>query len=445
VSAFLGGGGFDNLDLTALLQNLIPVLRRFRSSVVRDVQFELRPTPGIEAGAPVFDDVAFFTPADHVFEGMPLGFNFAVQVPPLPKFRNLFMDGVVVLGGADVSGRGLVPLGLGAGVNTQVVDDQVDRQGDLPAPGLVLTRMSPAHHGLEGSPYLLATVAVSLQWVNDASTGVALSGVFERVPENRLRFDPGGTQPVPPSTPFLSLPEGAKYNFLDAPPGSLTGRTFQIVDGPDLSAASIVRIQFADHWGRRWQVITDPATAAAGFVLPKPPSGSVFSDRTFHTGFSSGERSGLTVQALRLQREAARISFKELVEFNGTDADRLGEWMVAVSAVDYGRPEISWDTPVPANKTLAAGSAIKLTVRGIHIGNGPSDSVVKIGFTPPSSGCTEITINQDPSGTRGQLSATLPATCTGDGVVMAAQLYDHQGKSPLAPLVRSDFQPVNIH
>jgi hypothetical protein len=70
--------------------------------------------------------------------------------------------------------------------------------------------------------------------------------------------------------------------------------------------------------------------------------------------------------------------------------------------------------------------------------------VVKINFSGGTTGCTPLTINQDSSGTRGQLSASLPATCTGDNVVMAAQLYDSQG-SPLAPLVRSDFQPVNIH
>jgi hypothetical protein len=442
LDAILGAGGFDNLDLGALLAKLGPMLSRFRSSVVRDIQFELHPTPRDETGDPVFDDNSYFSVVNHVFDGVPLGFNFAVRVPPLPRFRNDFMEGVVVLGGADVPGRGLVPLGLGAGVNTaEPVDDQVDLQGDLPAAGLVLTRMAPTHHGLEGSRYVLGTVAVSLKFLDDASVGVALSGVFERMPENRLRFDPDGDQPVPLATPFLNAPDGVRYNFLDTPQGELAGRSFRAV-GSDLSAASIVRIQFTDRAGRRWQVITHPDTAAFGFILPKPPEG--LPDRTFHTGDIAGERSELTVQALRLRREDASINFQQLVEFNGNNADRLGEWMVAVSALDQGRPEISWETSVPANNTLTKEKPLTLEVRGARVGTGPSDVVVKINFSG-GIGCeTEIiTINQDPEAD-GKLSATLPAGCTGSGVVMAAQLYDNQGQTALAPPVRSVFRPVNI-
>jgi hypothetical protein len=429
--------------VAALLRDVIPILKRFRSSVVRDVQFELRPSPRDPVGDPVFDDNAFFAARDHPFEGVPLAFGFAVRVPALPRFHDAYADGVVVLGGADVQGRGLVPLGLGAGVNTGTIDEQVDVQGELPGPGLVLARMAPAHHGLEGSPYVLSTVAVSLKSLNDASVGVALSGLFDRLPGDRLSFDPRGTQPVPLSGDFLSFPEGAGYNFLDIPGTALGARTFQLSGGADLSSAQVVRVQFTDRAGRRWQVIADPATAAAGFVLPKPPTGSLHADRTFYGGSSIGERSPLLVQALRLRRGGAAIGFQQLVELNGTNADRLADVMAAVSIVDYGRPEISWTSAVPANNTLAAGSAVTLAVRGFRVGTAVTDDgVVKISFAG-GTGCPEITIEQDPSMGKGELSANLPTSCTGTGVEMAAQLYDNQGQ-PVAPVVRAEFPAVNI-
>ena len=48
---------------------------------------------------------------------------------------------------------------------------------------------------------------------------------------------------------------------------------------------------------------------------------------------------------LQLKNGAEAISFRDLVEFNGTNLDRLNDWMTAFSAIDYGRPELSWSEP----------------------------------------------------------------------------------------------------
>jgi hypothetical protein len=75
------------LDVSQVLAQSIPLLRRFQSSVVRDVQFRLVPTPGAANGTPDFREDNHFSPVDHDFQQIPLGFQFAVRVPAPKKCK----------------------------------------------------------------------------------------------------------------------------------------------------------------------------------------------------------------------------------------------------------------------------------------------------------------------------------------------------------------------
>ncbi len=432
-------GGFDNIDYGQVLGRIIPIFKRFSSSVRRDVQFGLQTVPRSENdpdGEANFSNTAHFTDVNHAFGQMPLGFAFAVKVPELPQFRNEYADGVLLLGGAEVKGRGVVPLGIAAGLNTAMPKDgRVDPQGDLQA-GHAMMRMAPTHHGLEGSQYGVTAIALSLQSLNDASAGLAMSALYHRLADNRLVFDPSGETPVELTGTFLNYPENARYNFTGTAQNGLAGRTFRFVSGKDLGAASIVRVQFSDVADRRWVAIASPADAAAGFALPVPPTVNAvpFRDRTFRTSNTMGERSDLLVQALQLRNGTSPVTFANLVEANGTNMDRFGDFMTAFSAIDYGRPEITWVTPA-AGETIPAGSTLRLDVSSFRVGTGTDDDgIVKITFNGgASAGCTELTISQDASGGKGELSQPLPAGCTGQGVEMTATLHTQGG--PVVPAV----------
>ncbi|MGA9522257.1 MAG: hypothetical protein WBV82_12375 [Myxococcaceae bacterium] len=424
-------GGVDNIDFGALLSDIIPVFKQFKSSIVRDVQFSLS-EPGGTEGDPDFSNTSHFTAGvNHTFNGLPLGFGFVAEVPTLPKFRGDSADGVVVLGGADVKGRGLIPLGLGAGVNTDG-NDKLDKQAELSKEGQVIMRMAPTHSGIEGAQYSLVALAMSLQSVNDASAGLAVSAVQHKLANNKLAFDPTGNVPIVLPAGFMNFPENAKYNFTDTPQPGLVGRTFKFTTNPDLSSASLIRIQFTDRGERRWHVLTDSATAVAGFVLPKPPSG--FGDRTFFTGSTSGSRSQLLVQAIKLENGGSAISLKNLVELNGTNANRLGDFITAFSVIDYTRPEVEWVEPVDG-ATIAKGSPLKLEVSSFRIGTGASDDgYLKITFTG-GSGCDPIDITTDASQGKGEVSATLSPSCAG-AVEMTATLHGKDNQ-PIAPVASS--------
>ncbi len=420
-------GGLDNLDFGKILARVVPIFRRFSSSVVRDVQFDLQDVTN--PNDPDFSDVSHFTEANHQFGQMPLGFSFAVKIPDLPQFRNSYADGVLVLGGADVKGRGVVPLGLGAGVNTtEPKDARVDAASPLPA-GHVLMRMAPTHHGLEGSQYGITALAVSLQSLNDASAGLAVSALYHRLAENRLVFDPTGETPVDLGTPFMAYPENARYNFTDSANQGLAARTFRFTTGGGVSGADVIRVQFSDIADRRWQVLSTAADAAAGIRIPEPPGG--YEDRTFEQGNASGERSPLMVQALQLRDGTTEVSLQTLAQANGTNMDRIGDFLTAFSAIDYGRPEIDWVEPAEG-ATIAPGSTLRIDVSNFRVGTGAeADGHVRIMFAG-GAGCTEQRIEQDASGGAGELSLTLPTACTGAGISMTAVLYDNANQ-PIAP------------
>jgi hypothetical protein len=429
------------LDVSQVLAQSIPLLRRFQSSVVRDVQFRLVPTPGASDGAPDFRDTAHFTPVDHDFQQLPLGFQFAVRVPSLPRYHGAFLDGAFVLGAAGVPGRGLVPLGLGIAVNVSPADPNTDLQAGLPAPGLVSVRMAPTHHGLEGSAYRLIVLATSNAALSDTSAGAASSALVE--PLASLSFDPRGSTPVPISGGFLPIPDGARYNFNAVPYRGLEGRQFRFLTELELSGATLLRIAFTNRVGHRWTVLLEPGRATSGVRLPVPPA--PFEDRTYF-GDLSGTRARLLVQALsaRKPESGGGLDPVALAEAEDVSLERLGDFTRAWSALDYRRPEVAWLVPDSDGLSVPRESTVRVQTTGFRVGSGPTDDgYVQVSLTG-SPGCEGLTLrgDVDTSQGRGEVELKLPPGCAGLSVAMTATLVDPSG-APLRPPVFST-RLVNI-
>ena len=423
------------IDGSQVLVQSIPLLRRFQSSVVRDVQFRLLPTPGAANGEPKFGDTAHFASVEHDFQQLPLGFQFAVRVPPLPRYRGVFLDGAFVLGAASVPGQGLVPLGLGFAVNVAPPDPNTDVQAGLPAPGLVSVRMAPAHHGLEGSAYRLLVLATSNATLNAVSAGTVSSGLIE--PLARLSFDPRGHTPVQLSRGFLSLPEGARYNFTAEPYRGLEGRQFRFISDPGLSGATLLRVVFTNRLGHRWTVLLDPARATSGFRLPVPPA--PLEDRTYF-GDTTGTRALLLVQALAASKPGndSALGPVALAEGNDVNLGQLADVTRAWSVLDYRRPEVSWLVPDGDGLSVPRESTVRVRTTGFRVGSGlTDDGYVQLSFTG-GTGCEGQTVrgDVDASQGRGEVELKLPPGCSGLGLFMTATLVDPSG-APLRPAVSS--------
>jgi hypothetical protein len=434
--SLLGGAA---VDLTQLLAQTLPLLRRLHSSVKRDVPFRLKETPGAGAGTPDFWDQAHFAGVDHDFQQMPLGFHFAVRVPTLPRYRGAWMDGLFVLGAALVPGRGVVPLGLGMAVNVSPADPNTDLQAGLPAPGLVSVRMAPTHHGLEGSPYALVLTASSSAAGNDASAGAASSVILHRLTGGRLPFDPRGSSPVGLQESFLPIPEGVLYNYNREPYRGLEGRQLRFAAAPELPGATVLRTVFTNRAEHRWVVLWEPARATAGVRLPVPPEG--FEDRTYF-GDVQGTRAPFAVQALALRRAGASgdtpLDLRGLVEANGAELDRLGELTTAWAVYAPRRPQVTWVNPAEDGQSVASGSTVRVRVEGFRLGSGPTDDGYVLLSLVGGTGCEgqQVPGYVEVSPGRGEVELPLPAGCSGAGVQLTATLVDPQG-TPLSPPVTS--------
>jgi hypothetical protein len=430
------------VDVGQWLAQTIPLLRTFSSSVVRDVQFRLKETPRTGTGAPDYGDQAHFTGLDHDFakgQSMPLGFQFAVRVPALPKYREGWMDSAAVMGAARVPGRGVVPLGLGMGANTSPADPNTDTQAGLPGPGLVSVRMAPAHHGLEGSPYDLILTASSSAAANDVTAGAASSVLIHRTLE-KLPFDPKGGAPVTVEGPFLPVPEGFRYNYNLEAGGGLEGRQLRFILSPEamkLPVATVLRAVFTNREEHRWVVLMDVGRASTGVRLPVPPA--PFEDRTYY-GDVTGSRSPFGMQALVTRRTGtsagAVVDLHGLVEADGVDLEHLGELTVAYSALDYGRPLVTWVTPAEDDQSVPEGSKVEVRVLAFRVGSGnQDDGYVTLTFKG-GTGCEGRVARGQVVSAQGEVELLLPGGCTGTDVRLTATLVDPEGNA-LRPAVTS--------
>ncbi|MDP1824529.1 MAG: carboxypeptidase-like regulatory domain-containing protein [Archangium sp.] len=440
-------GGLDNINIGALLGRIVPIFKKFNSSVVRDVQYTLRPTPILDGGAPDFTDQSQYTVANHDFTQIPLAFNFVVKMPTLPQYKSSFVDAVAIIGGASAVGRGVVPLGIGVGVNTMPVDGQIDRLepgGGAPtiAAGNIGVRMAPTHHGLEGAHYGLLIAAISAKGLTDASAGVGASALFPRLPGNKMVFDPAGSTPVDISTQVFPIyPEGAKFNYAGANDGAVPARSFRIGATPTtpVPGVNVIRVSFADAIETRWDILVD--AAAPGFTVPPVPG--TLRDRLFANNVAGGTRSDLLVQAFRMTKDplvttSPAVSFTDYVELNDTNADRTTDFLTAFSFLSYGKPTIEFKTPSANPATIVAGSKIVVSVGGFSIGTTPgtNDGVVRLSFTGGPAACATVVLSTEvPMAGSGDLEHTLPAGCVGAGIGIRAELLKVDSSTPINPAV----------
>jgi hypothetical protein len=409
-------------DPLLLLARRVPRSPRMYSSVERDAQFTLAPTPLLPTGEPDLEAVRYPRAVSHAMEGVRLSFPFTVRVPELPSWEGVHLSRTWVVATVAVPGRGVVPLGLGAAANVAPADAYADAEG-LARPGVVPLRMAPAHHGLEGLPYRLVLAADS--GPGRGSTSGAGASSMLRVDLPGPTFDPLGLRPVSPGASFLRIPEDSRYNFDAAAYGGLEARQLRAdVD----EAGSLVRAVFTNRAGRRWTVLADPQHAREGVGVPRPPAG--FEDRTYF-GDVQGSRARLRVEVLAVSaRDGLEpLGAAALASADGPGLEHLADLTRAASALDVGRPEVAWLFPELEGQRLTRGSAVRVRVTGFTVGSTASaDGQVRLTLSG-GTGCegSVLHANKDVSQGRGEVELLLPPGCSGTGVTLVAELEDREG------------------
>jgi hypothetical protein len=134
----------------------------------------------------------------------------------------------------------------------------------------------------------------------------------------------------------------------------------------------------------------------------------------------------------------APVDLNGLVEADGVDLGQLGTLTVAFSTLDHGRPLVEWVTPAEDGQSVAHDSKVKVGVRAFRVGSGiTDDGYVRLTFAG-GTGCEGQTVRGDVADSQGggEVELTLPAGCSGTGVMLTATLVDPEGQ-PLNPPVTS--------
>jgi hypothetical protein len=318
------GGGTSNLPIGQILVGVLPLLSKFRHFVkvdqlitegpeVVDVN-DINGNGNTTELVPDFSNTTAF-PTLVAKVTVPLSLSTAVTVPMLPKYNNKFLEGAIVLAGANATGRGLVPLGISAGLDAPMMGEMPDGMVDS---NPISFKMSPLHDGLEGSRYFIATLALSLT----TTSGVppAISGII--------------TQPstIATTTPlsvnaFLGFPTTGALN--------LDSRKFNLGDTSGVGAANFYRADFTGSGGAKWVVYFKAPATGDAFTLPAPPAGD-FQDRAVATAGCSGgaaKCTALRVFSLSVGANGSETapSFDELMTFGGKNLSRLNDFVTGFS------------------------------------------------------------------------------------------------------------------
>lgn len=281
LSDAIGGSG-DNLPIGDILTAVLPLLRSLNHGITASVFTTEHPKVNKTGQTGDCSDPALanyddkcqgdFTkyPESKIAASQKLGVLSKVAIPNLPALPGAgsrCAAGAVLIAGASVPGRGLVPLGLTAGVDTLEMTETADckvagtkkpfgpSSPDLPDGQMPLS-MAPPHSGIEGSDVFMLLVALDPDSIG-GDAGVQLSALVRR-PANNL----------------VGETETFSGNFLSFPTGTLNkaGASFSYTAG--LTGVTMSRIQVGTG-DRSWYIyapagantVTLPDVAAGRAIL----------------------------------------------------------------------------------------------------------------------------------------------------------------------------------
>ncbi len=245
LTPILTGADISEVPLAEILPDILPFLTRFNHGL--EARLNIESFPKVRADGsngscadptiPNFDEVCIADFSQYQPQDLTLtqGFDIlaSVGVPSLPVATSgNCSSGAIMAIGANLEGRGLIPLGVSAGLAKGPTDCQVagvaapfgttlDRVSEDIPDGRMPLSMATPHSGLEGSQLLVVLIALDIDGL------IASSGAGFQVAAIINRVDRIDTDQTNVTGTFLPYPEGtvnkatAQVNFTS----SLVGTT----------------------------------------------------------------------------------------------------------------------------------------------------------------------------------------------------------------------------
>ena len=250
LSGLLGGGTGD-IPIGDILQGVLPLLRRFNHGLNASIEVDAFPKVPVpnqsvdcsDPTLPNYDEVCIADFSTYSTQDLKLtqGLNIlaSVGVPDLPLVTttSTCSRGGVLLSASVVEGRGLIPLGLGAGFAKGETDCQIagveqpfgPGTDTLPDGRMPLSMATP-HSGLEGSQTVLLYLAADIdQLIAGGGAGFQVSAILNRVAS-------------------VANDQTVTGAFLPYPEGVVNKATAEVVFSSDLANTTMVRAELQPRW-----------------------------------------------------------------------------------------------------------------------------------------------------------------------------------------------------
>ena len=303
------------LPIGQLLGALVPLLAQMQHAAKVGIEVEsVACTVGTLPSGDEVDCIEAFGdhfPNHDLKFGSGLDFNTSFAIPTLPAKGEGYLSAVLGLVGVDLPGQGLVPLGIGVGVDDLDTSDDVGGDGQISGAngaqdGAIPVGYARSHSGLDGNGILGLFISLDMDGLlSGGGSDTALSGMVVKADYFAQCGNAASCATQPTRDAFLALPGGASFN-----------RLTRAVTGPaSIDGADYYRFGTEGEHGK-W---TFYMGAGASFTMPTPPEG--YADRT----------AGATVQAFDLSGDHSLAS---LVGFNALNMDGLNGVTSAFSSVD---------------------------------------------------------------------------------------------------------------
>lgn len=259
ISDAIGGSGMTEVPIGDLLFSVLPLVQNLSHSIAASLDISYAPKIGGTADFTQYErrDMA----ADQ-----PLDVLTVVGIPDLPPSDSGCADAAVLLAGAVLEGRGIVPLGVSAGLDapapTDTPDCRVAGVSEAFGPGTVDAddgqiplALAPLHSGAEGSETFLVLAAANIDELL-GDEGLRATALVKRTPTGLPAVsDING--------PFLALPQGM-----------VSGANARISLGSQVAGAALNRYEL-NGVDRNW-IVYAPSTLAE-VSLPDVPEGRAIS------------------------------------------------------------------------------------------------------------------------------------------------------------------------
>jgi len=287
LAPIIGGGG--DIPIGQIVAAVIPLFNKFShavQSVVDVVPIDKIATPCMNTKTAVVDatDTYPCTKADNQpmvdsakmanYDSFPkltlklvtkMALATTLTLPDLPKYQTHCMTGLAILGGVYLPEMGMIPLGIGVGLDNpadptvegdcKVTPDPSNNPEGL-TDGQTMLHMSTSHNGTEGNPYLIVQMALDFNSLTSGS--IAISGRVKMV--NKIDSTYNMT-----SEKLLGFAEGSMYTSATR---TITGPTAAV------AGANLYRYKVNTSDGD-WYVYT--ASHNTPITLPAVPGG--YADR----------------------------------------------------------------------------------------------------------------------------------------------------------------------